>query len=92
MNVLLQAAGAVLMKATVVNLHENMKEYGLHYGIDWQQHAFVHDEIQLSCRPELVEDVKKLALLSFPMSGENYGFRVPIEGDAKIGNSWEECH
>ena len=92
LNVLLQAAGAVLMKATVVNLHENMKEYGLHYGIDWQQHAFVHDEIQLSCRPELVEDVKKLALLSFPMSGENYGFRVPIEGDAKIGNSWEECH
>ena len=92
LNVLLQAAGAVLMKATVVNLHQNLKEFGLEYGIDWQQHAFVHDEIQLSCRPDLVEDVTKLALLSFPMSGENYGFRVPIEGDAKVGTNWKECH
>ena len=92
LNVLLQAAGAVLMKATVVNLHRNLHEFGLIYGMDWQQHAFVHDEIQLSCRPELVEDVTKLALLSFQMAGENYNFRVPIEGDAKVGSNWKECH
>ena len=92
LNVLLQGAGAVLMKATVVNLHRNLTEFGLTYGVDWQQHAFVHDEIQLSCRPELVEDVTRLALMSFLMSGENYNFRVPIEGDAKVGSNWKECH
>jgi DNA polymerase-1 len=92
LNVLLQAAGAVLMKATVVNLHRNLSIHGLKYGVDWQQHAFVHDEIQLSCRPDLVEDVKRLALLAFPMSGEHYNFRVPIEGDAKVGKTWKDCH
>ena len=92
LNVLLQAAGAVLMKATVVNLHRNMEEFGLTYGVDWQQHAFIHDEIQLSCREDLVDDVVKMALLSFPMSGENYNFRVPIEGDAKVGITWRDCH
>ena len=92
LNVLLQAAGAVLMKAAVVNLHRNIENHGLVYGVDWQQHAWVHDEIQLSCRPELVDDVKQLALLSFPMSGEHYNFRVPIEGDAKVGLTWRDCH
>ena len=80
------------MKAAVVNLHRNIENHGLVYGVDWQQHAWVHDEIQLSCRPELVDDVKQLALLSFPMSGEHYNFRVPIEGDAKVGLTWRDCH
>ena len=69
-----------------------MEEFGLTYGVDWQQHAFIHDEIQLSCREDLVDDVVKMALLSFPMSGENYNFRVPIEGDAKVGITWRDCH
>ena len=92
LNVLLQAAGAVLMKQVVINIHRNLHEEGLNYGVDWQQHAFVHDEVQLSCRPGVSEIVQELSLKSFLQSGEDFKFRVPIEGDAKLGSCWYETH
>jgi DNA polymerase I-like protein with 3'-5' exonuclease and polymerase domains len=92
LNVLLQAAGAVLMKQVVINIHRNLNSQGLIYGIDWQQHAFVHDEVQLSCRPGVADKVKELSLKSFIESGNDFKFRVPIEGDAKLGSCWYETH
>jgi len=92
LNVLLQAAGAVLMKQVVINIHRNLHDEGLTYGVDWQQHAFVHDEVQLSSRPGVSEKVKELSLKSFIESGNYFNFRVPIEGDAKLGSCWYETH
>ena len=92
LNVLLQAAGAVLMKQVVINIHRNLHDEGLTYGVDWQQHAFVHDEVQLSSRPGVSEKVKELSLKSFIESGNDFNFRVPIEGDAKLGSCWHVTH
>ena len=92
LNVLLQGAGAVLMKQVVIHLHENAQQEGLVYGVDWQQHAMIHDEIQLSCPPNLVEKLSQLALKSFPEAGEFFGFRCPIEGDINKGNTWADTH
>jgi len=92
LNVLLQAAGAVLMKQVVINIHRNLYNQGLNYGVDWQQHAFVHDEVQLSCRPGVAEKVTELSLSAFKQAGEEFAFRVPIEGDAKSGTCWYETH
>ena len=55
LNVLLQSAGAIIMKQVVVNLHELAADSQLEYGVDWEQHAMIHDEVQLSVKPELVE-------------------------------------
>jgi DNA polymerase-1 len=92
LNVLLQSSGALIMKQVVINLHDSMYNTGCRYGIDWQQNAMIHDEVQLSCKPELVELVKEKALLAFPQAQQFFGFRCPIEGDAKVGYSWFATH
>jgi DNA polymerase-1 len=92
LNVLLQAAGALIMKQVVINLHNNLNSLGLVHGVDWIQHAFVHDEIQLSCPRYLVDEVKSNALSAFPQAQEFFGFRCLIEGDAKVGQRWSDTH
>ena len=92
LNVLLQAAGALIMKQVVINLHNNMHDQGFVYGVDWHQHGMIHDEIQLSCPPHLVDAVTAQALKSFPQSQEFFGFACPIEGDAKTGKTWFDTH
>ena len=92
LNVLLQAAGAVLMKQVVINLHESLEAAGLVHGKDWIQHAFVHDEIQLSCPEDLVDTVRSKALTAFPNAQKFFGFRCAIEGDSKIGSRWSDTH
>jgi len=92
LNVLLQAAGAVLMKQVVINVHKNLNEIGLVHGQDWVQHAFVHDEIQLSSPKDFTEQVKSIALEAFPKAQEFFNFQCLIEGDARTGNNWSETH
>ena len=92
LNVLLQSSGALIMKQVVINLHHLLEENDFQYGVDWQQHAMIHDEIQLSCKPELVDIVKEKALLAFPQAQQFFGFKCPIEGDAKVGFSWFDTH
>ena len=92
LNVLLQAAGAVLMKQVVINTHNNLIEAGLVYGIDYHQHAMIHDEIELSCPKQNIEIVKENILKSFIQSGEHFNFLCPIEGDAKVGKTWFDVH
>jgi len=92
LNVLLQSAGAILMKQVVINLHENLNELGLVHGHDWMQNAMVHDEVQLSCPPALTATVQEQALKAFPQAQEFFGFRCKIEGDSRVGNNWSETH
>jgi DNA polymerase I-like protein with 3'-5' exonuclease and polymerase domains len=92
LNVLLQSSGALIMKQVVINLHESMEEAGYVYGIDWQQHAMIHDELQLSCKPEFIEQVKEKALAAFPAAQEFFDFQCKIEGDARVGDNWAQTH
>ena len=92
LNVLLQSAGAIIMKQVVINLHANMETTGLIHGQDWIQHAMVHDEIQVSCKPQHTELLKEKALISFPQAQKFFNFRCDIEGDAKVGHTWATTH
>jgi DNA polymerase-1 len=92
LNVLLQAAGAVLMKQVVINLHKNLNEIGLIHGHDWVQNAMIHDEIQLSCPPALTATIQTQALKAFPQAQEFFKFQCKIEGDSRVGNNWSETH
>ena len=92
LNVLLQSAGGIIMKQVVINIHEAFTQAGLQYGMDWQQHGFIHDEIQLSTLPQHTDTVKDLLLQSFIDAGEYFEFKCKIEGDVKTGISWADTH
>jgi len=92
LNVLLQGAGAMIMKQVVINTHNNLEAKGLVHGKDWIQHAMIHDEIQLSCPKANTAIVKEQALLAFPQAQQFFAFRCEIEGDCKVGWSWDQTH
>ena len=93
LNVLLQSAGAILMKQVVVFAHNNIKEnLGLEYGHHWQQLLMVHDEIQLACHPDYTDKIREQAMMAFPQAQEFFGFRCLIEGDSRVGKTWAETH
>jgi DNA polymerase I-like protein with 3'-5' exonuclease and polymerase domains len=93
LNVLLQSAGAILMKQVVVILHDNIEQnLGLVYGKDWEQLLMIHDEIEIACYPEYTEAVKEQAMMAFPQAQQAFNFRCDIEGDAKVGSNWYEVH
>lgn len=90
LNTLLQSAGAVLSKQWMVIFHRMLKEAGLDGEV--HQMLWVHDEIQLACKPELAERVGKMAVQAIVETGEFFKLRVPITGEYKIGKNWAECH
>jgi DNA polymerase I-like protein with 3'-5' exonuclease and polymerase domains len=92
LNVLLQSAGALIMKQVVINIHTDMDELGYVHGVDWQQAAMIHDEVQLACKPELTDVLKAVALDAFPKAQHFFNFRCPIDGDAKVGYTWFDTH
>ena len=93
LNVLLQSAGAILMKQVVVNIHNNIEQnLGLPYGKGWEQLLMIHDEIEIACYPEYTEAVKEQAMMAFPQAQQAFNFRCDIEGDAKVGSNWYEVH
>jgi DNA polymerase I-like protein with 3'-5' exonuclease and polymerase domains len=93
LNVLLQSAGAIIMKQVVVMMYDNItKKLALEYNKDWMQHAMVHDEIQISCLPRHEETIKEIALKSFTEAGKYLGFGCKIEGEAKSGLTWYDTH
>jgi DNA polymerase I len=92
LNVLLQGAGAMIMKQVIINTHNNLEAKGLVHGQDWIQHAMIHDEIQLSCPKKHTALVREQALLAFPQAQQFFAFRCEIEGDAKVGYCWSDTH
>jgi DNA polymerase I-like protein with 3'-5' exonuclease and polymerase domains len=93
LNVLLQSAGAILMKQVVVFTQQNIEQnLGLIYGQDWEQLLMVHDEIEIACNPKYTEAITEQAMLAFPQAQKHFGFRCQIEGDAKVGKTWADVH
>ena len=96
LNFLLQSCGAILMKKAVQVFHfdlcvseglvVNDRPVGFHYC------ANVHDEVQLSCEPQLAETLGKLFAKAITLAGERLGLRCPTSGSYDIGKSWLETH
>ena len=96
LNMLLQSAGAILMKRWLVILDEDLQAHGLlpkqFGGSAYEFVANVHDEAQAEVRKEDAELYNKLAIEAFPKAGAYYKFRVPITGEGSAGDSWLETH
>jgi DNA polymerase I len=93
LNVLLQSAGAILMKQVVINIHDNIESaLSLPHGAEWEQVLMVHDEVQLVCNPKYTSQIQEQAMLAFPQAQEFFGFRCKIEGDSRVGSDWSQTH
>lgn len=98
LNTLLQSAGALACKLWAVETVRILtEEMGLKHGTertdDFMLCAWVHDELQFVCRdPDVAKKVAEASALGMKFAGEFFGFRCTLETEAKIGDSWLECH
>lgn len=92
LNVLLQSAGAIVMKKALCILYETLVTKGWKQGRDFAFVLNIHDEYQAEIRDELVDDYKVLAVEAIQKAGEYFKFRCPLDGEAKTGKTWAETH
>lgn len=92
LNVLLQSAGAIVMKKALCILYEDCIAKGWKIDEDFAFVLNIHDEIQAEVRPEIVEEYMKLAENSIRKAGEYFHFRCSLDAEAKVGLNWCETH
>ena len=92
LNMLLQGAGAIVMKRALVILDASLRGAGYEPGKDFEFVANVHDEFQIEVSEEFAEDIGNMATQAIEEAGEYYHMRCPMAGEYKIGNSWKETH
>jgi DNA polymerase-1 len=85
-NLLLQSAGAVIMKQALVEF-VNIKDKP-----PYEMHANVHDEVQFSCLAEHADQLGQNFVDSIKRAGNILKFNCPLDGEYKIGNNWKETH
>lgn len=91
-NALLQSCGAILAKRWVVIFHQLCKEAGYVHGIDYQQVAWVHDEIQVLVRKGEGDDFGKISQKAMRLTGDYYNFGVRLDAEYNVGKDWAETH
>tara|TARA_R110002153_G_scaffold51805_5_gene145473 strand:+ start:5718 stop:7442 length:1725 start_codon:yes stop_codon:yes gene_type:complete len=88
LNTLLQSAGAIVMKKALTLLEEYAKLYNIQYKFVGN----IHDEIQAEVREDQAKTFGWLAVECIKAAGVKLNLRCPLDGDFKIGESWEQTH
>lgn len=88
LNTLLQCAGAVVMKRSLVILTNAANDELL----DYRKVIDMHDEGQAEVAKKDSKRYAELAELSLVQTGTYYNMRVPLAAEAKIGRNWAETH
>ena len=92
LNTLLQSCAAVLAKRWVVIFHQLCKEQGYTHGVEFQQCAWVHDEIQILVKEGTGDVFGKLSQKAMRLTGDYYKFGVRLDAEYNIGRSWADTH
>lgn len=93
LNTLLQGSGSILMKQALALFYfELIPKEGLVHGQDFGLVANVHDEQQITCKPEHAELIGELFAMSIGLAGKRLNLPVPFSGDYRIGKNWSETH
>jgi len=88
LNVLLQSAGAIVMKRALVLL----KEYADKQNIEYRFVLNVHDEYQVEVKERQAEQFGRLAVDCIRRAGIDFNLNCPLDGEYKIGETWAETH
>lgn len=92
LNVLLQSAGAIVMKKALCILYDDLIAKGWELNKDFAFVLNIHDEYQAEVRDELIEEYCLMAVEAIRKAGKHFGFKCPLDGEAKVGNNWAETH
>lgn len=92
LNTLLQSAGALIAKVSLIFAYDDLTTRGYVFGKDWAVCAAVHDEYQCDVKKELADDVGKALVSGMQAAGVYFKFRLPIDGEFKPGLNWRETH
>lgn len=88
LNMLLQSCGSILVKMAQCYMNAKIRKLKLDA---WQVISY-HDEVQLDCHPDHTEQAGQLFIEGLQWAGKHVGFRCPLDGEVKIGNSWADTH
>ena len=88
LNYKLQSAGAIVMKKAAIIARDEIRRAGL----DSLLVGTIHDEGQHDARTEDADEVGRVCVQAIRSAGEALGFRVPLDGNYKVGANWAECH
>lgn len=89
LNLLLQSAGAVVMKQALVHFEGILEDrYAGRFGIM----ANIHDEWQVECEPEIADEIGKAAVQCIIRAGRELTPGCPLDGAYRVGKNWAECH
>ena len=88
LNTLLQGAGAIVMKKALVLLDDKARSANIKYKIVGN----IHDEIQTEVSDMDSPAFGRLAVDSIIQAGFEFNLNCPLDGDYKIGETWNETH
>jgi hypothetical protein len=88
----LQSDEAIHMGIAYVMVHKWAKAKGWKRGRDWGMLVWMHDEFQMEARPEIAEELGKLACLAIKWAGEWLKMGCPHDGEYLVGRNWFETH
>jgi hypothetical protein len=88
LNTLLQGAGAIVMKWSMVLLDEWIRQYKL----DALKIIDMHDEGQQETSIKDADMTGRLAVMSIKTAGELLQLNVPLDGEYKVGLNWSHTH
>jgi len=90
LNTLLQSAGALVCKRWAVEMELELRKRGWKDRV--QVVANIHDEHQYECDEDIAEEVGELSIECIKRAGEYFNIRIPLDGEANVGNNWKETH
>jgi DNA polymerase I len=94
LNTLLQGSGSIICKAWIREADKRATAAWGPQGWDgkWAALLWVHDEIEWAVRPEIAEDSKILVVDSIRHITDTFKWRIPLDGDARLGRTWADVH
>ena len=88
LNLLLQSAGAIIMKKGLTLLNE----YAILHKIESFNVGNIHDEFQVEVAEEQAEKFGWLAVECIKSAGTHFKLRCPLDAKYKVGDTWAATH
>ncbi len=92
LNLLIQSAGAIIMKQALINSAKILIDNEYVLGVHYNYVANIHDEIQIEAEPSIIEEVGKCVVQAIRKTKEDFNLRCDMDGEYKIGPNWAATH